>query len=156
MNHSHKGYTSAVDMWSLGCVVFTLLTGVPPFAIDAQSHGPKVDNVHPHLDGIVNDDSGVIPWNSVGSRAKDFVRKLLTLKESDRMTAPEALNHHWFTNSYLKEDFEAVYRKATNGWQRHYDAQRIIEALPFGRSALSTIHGLETEVMVYSVKRRPC
>ena len=38
-------------------------------------------------------------WNPISNEAKDFVKRLLTVKPKDRSTTTEALNHKWMKMS---------------------------------------------------------
>jgi len=56
-------------------------------------------------------------WLTVGHRPKDFIRNLLVLDESRRMSATQALAHPWFTNKCHAAEFEALYDRATKDWR---------------------------------------
>ena len=123
LGHNHlvkeKGYTKAVDMWSLGCVVITLLTGAPPFP---KSQGSSIrlcaeesvfnTPAEYRLDRL----DSVTEWGTISRRAKSFVMALLLLDERKRMTAAEALKHEWFTNRHHRASFDAVYARAICRW----------------------------------------
>ena len=115
-----KGYTKAVDMWSLGCIAVAMLMGSTPFDIlrnfnEARSIGDAPRKVLPEysLIGLYNRSE----WVQLNYKAKDFVKRLLILDEMTRMTAQEALNHEMFTNECDKESFDNAYKKAVQGWK---------------------------------------
>jgi len=64
-------YTEEVDMWSAGCILYTMLAGHPPF------EGEYVSDV---IDKIKSGkfDLESKPWDEVSDDAKDLVRKMLT------------------------------------------------------------------------------
>eukprot|EP00968_Pinguiococcus_pyrenoidosus_P017557 scaffold1748_cov258-Pinguiococcus_pyrenoidosus.AAC.9 len=81
-------YGTAVDMWSIGCVVFIMLGGYMPFYDrSARDLVRKVLSAeyefHPDYFGHVSDE------------AKDFVSKLLVIDPEERLTAEQALQHPW-------------------------------------------------------------
>ncbi len=83
-----KSYTEACDLWSLGVIVYMLLSGAPPF-FGSNEEGIKASILKgeysfPHeLLGDVSED------------ALSFVSCLLTYDEEKRYTAHQALNHPW-------------------------------------------------------------
>lgn len=87
------GYTEAVDMWSIGVITYVLLCGYPPFT-------SPTGNV-PELFEAIQRAAYKFPdkdWASVSKDAKDFISKLLVVKESSRLTAEQALKHPWLAS----------------------------------------------------------
>lgn len=132
MQKHKSGYTKAVDMWSLGGVAATILSGTPLF-VDS-----KDDNFKPNPDRAIATLAAECDlahldqskdWQHVGERAKDFVRRLLVLNEMKRMTVKEALGHPWFTNEFHKNEFQAVYLRAIRHWKPRPTKADIIEIL---------------------------
>lgn len=81
-------YTSAVDMWSAGIVLFILLGGYPPFyhEEDAQLF-EKIRNINYNFNDVV--------WRDISAEAKDLISKLLVKEPEKRFTAAQALQHPW-------------------------------------------------------------
>ena len=56
-------------------------------------------------------------WDAVSDSAKDFIKKLLVADPQNRMTATQALSHHWLADSHnasikqLKVDIDMLKRK---------------------------------------------
>ena len=127
-----KGYTEAVDLWSLGCVTAALLTGATPFvSSEPQSPTDRKPSYAVIVDAAFTCDLTKLDtseaWRNVGPNAKSFVRGLLVLDETSRLTADEALNHVWY--SYLEEDFEKLYNFTIRHWNPRKPAINIIERL---------------------------
>ena len=93
---SGKGYSQAADMWSLGVIFFFVLGGYPPF-VDYNS---RQGMFHKIMAGDF--DFHETDWNGVSSQAKEFIRGLLTVDPSKRLTASQALYHPWILHSSAK------------------------------------------------------
>ncbi|KAK2800669.1 hypothetical protein FQN50_008053 [Emmonsiellopsis sp. PD_5] len=107
-----KGYTKAVDMWSLGCLTAVLLTGGSPFNDPVTGKYSEAMAKSCNLKHLQSDAT----WEAVGRRAKDFVHNLLVLEEENRMTAEQAMDHEWFTTPTYKRELEILYQYAIGGW----------------------------------------
>jgi calcium-dependent protein kinase len=84
--------TEKCDMWSLGVVVFMLLSGSAPFA---GKGGDR--NIRAIRTGQYKFSSS--RWATVSDDAKDFVRKLLVVDPDARMAAEDCLRHPWLTQA---------------------------------------------------------
>ncbi|KAJ6000004.1 hypothetical protein N7481_000413 [Penicillium waksmanii] len=90
-------YTTEVDMWAIGCVLYTLLAGYPPFYDpDTKVLMRKVAK------GQYTFDSPW--WNDISNDAKDIVSRLLTVNTDERLNIEEFLAHPWITQSGKKEN----------------------------------------------------
>lgn len=83
-----KGYDQASDMWSVGCIIFLLLSGNLPFMGRSQKELFRK---------IVAGKFEFEPkdWEGISDDAKDLVRRLLVLDPDERMSASEAVRHPW-------------------------------------------------------------
>ena len=90
-------YTSAVDLWSAGVVLFFLLGGKPPFNYTqpAQIYAAIKE---------AKFSFEAFPWKKISESGKDLVSKLLVLDPKSRLTAAEAQNHPWFTDASIRQD----------------------------------------------------
>jgi len=81
-----KAYDKSVDLWSVGVISYVLLCGYPPFY--AQSQPALFEKIIQ-----ANYDFPEAEWSSISPTAKDFVRRLLVIKPSERMTVEQCLEH---------------------------------------------------------------
>ncbi|KAL8727978.1 MAG: hypothetical protein Q9181_005506 [Wetmoreana brouardii] len=114
------GYTSAVDMWSVGCVTAAMLIGRSPFALSQVSTNRRpsaaaVIAAGAKCDTRVLDNPEV--WGDIDVRARDFIRQLLVLDERKRLTAGQALVHVWFMQETQVEPVAARYDQVIAGWR---------------------------------------
>ena len=85
-------YSKSVDMWALGCVLYTLLCGFPPFYDESiQVLTEKVAR---------GQYTFLSPWwDDISKPAQDLVSHLLTVNPDKRYTIEEFLNHPWIRNT---------------------------------------------------------
>ncbi|KAJ1978813.1 MAPK-activated protein kinase Srk1 [Dimargaris xerosporica] len=89
-------YSTGVDMWALGCVLYTLLCGFPPFYDeDIQTLTQKVScGYYTFLSPW---------WDHISESAKDLISHLLTVNPEERYTIDEFLAHPWCQTPFPTE-----------------------------------------------------
>jgi serine/threonine protein kinase len=113
-----KGYSSAIDLWSVGCVSALMLTGSLAFNHrDGDQDIGQINSRSVSAYDLTQIDQGKHSWEGVPDRARKFVRSLLALQEDKRSTAKQALKHPWFTNEICAPGYDAVYEKSIRDWK---------------------------------------
>ncbi|KAM9330827.1 serine/threonine-protein kinase Chk2 [Gastrophryne carolinensis] len=102
MTAGTAGYSSAVDYWSLGVILFVCLSGYPPFS--------EQNCDMPLKDQITGGHYKFIPaaWVGVSEPALDLVKKLLVVPPDKRLTVKEALAHPWLQDENMKRTAEKL------------------------------------------------
>ncbi|EIN10605.1 Pkinase-domain-containing protein [Punctularia strigosozonata HHB-11173 SS5] len=81
-------YSKSVDMWALGCVLYTLLCGFPPFY--DESINVLTEKVARGYYTFLS------PWwDDISQSAKDLITHLLCVDPAQRFTIDEFLAHPW-------------------------------------------------------------
>jgi serine/threonine protein kinase len=89
--YENKGADVCADCWSLGVVLYVLLTGTNPFRLPGKSSREDV---------VMRIKTGAFEtrrksWQRLSQAAQDLVKHLLVLDESKRFTCLQALRHKW-------------------------------------------------------------
>lgn len=131
-----RGYSRAVDMWSIGSITATILSGDNIFT--DRTHPEYLNNplaviapLAAKCDLSVLNDHHHPRWSAIGERPKDFIKRLLILDENDRLTASEALTHSWF--ACHDAAFESLYVRSIENWkarQRNVPIERVPHTVP--------------------------
>lgn len=89
----HSNYNEKCDLWSCGVIMYILLCGKPPFngASDNEIYS-RVSEGEYYMDEEV--------WKNISYEAKDLMSKLLEKDIKKRLSAKDALQHEWFSNTF--------------------------------------------------------
>jgi calcium/calmodulin-dependent protein kinase I len=92
LRNESTGYGKEVDMWSIGVILYVILCGFPPF----------YDEDNARLFQAIQLGEYEYPspyWDDVSAEAIGLIDKLLVLDPAHRLTAKQALQHTWLTNT---------------------------------------------------------
>ena len=85
-------YDQQSDLWSVGCIIFLLLSGNLPFM--GRSQKELFRKIVSGKYEFKEED-----WCDVSPDARDLVQKLLVLDPDERITSSQALRHKWMRAS---------------------------------------------------------
>ncbi|ORY98239.1 kinase-like domain-containing protein [Syncephalastrum racemosum] len=89
-------YSKSVDMWALGCVLYTLLCGFPPF---------YDESVQVLTEKVARGQYTFLSpwWDTVSAEAKDLISHLLCVDSAERYTIDQFFEHPWMNDQKGKE-----------------------------------------------------
>ena len=106
-NTRHRKYTRAVDVWSLGVVLYICLCGFPPFSDELYTQENPYTLAQQIKMGRFDYPSPY--WDSVGDPALDLIDRMLTVDIAKRITIDECLEHPWVLDSGYINPADSTY-----------------------------------------------
>uniref|UniRef100_A0A8C6SJ21 Serine/threonine-protein kinase PLK n=1 Tax=Neogobius melanostomus TaxID=47308 RepID=A0A8C6SJ21_9GOBI len=89
---NRQGHGTESDVWSLGCVMYTLMCGNPPFeTLDLKETYKCIKEVRYNLP------------STLSPAAQKLISNVLQKNPSDRLTLDQILNHEFFTKGYTPD-----------------------------------------------------
>ncbi|XP_065178419.1 MAP kinase-activated protein kinase 2-like [Sycon ciliatum] len=94
-----NGYDKSCDAWSIGVVVYIMMSGYPPFSASKRE---KRHGLTRGMRTRIQEADYEFPdkeWKHVSSECQNFIRALLTSDTERRMTVTDALQHKWLSQN---------------------------------------------------------
>ncbi|KAM4594486.1 serine/threonine-protein kinase PLK1 [Fundulus diaphanus] len=85
-----KGHSYEVDVWSLGCILYTLLVGKPPFETSCLKETYS----------RIKKNNYVIPWH-INPVAASLIKRMLNADPTQRPTVAQLQEDEFFTSGYI-------------------------------------------------------
>ena len=109
-----QDYGSAVDMWSLGVILYILICGFPPFYDEDETQlfrsikSASYEFVSPY-------------WDDTSEEVRDLITKLLELDPAKRFTAEQTLGHIWLSGDF---PHKTIHKCGTIAQMKKFNARR--------------------------------
>ncbi|XP_054635277.1 serine/threonine-protein kinase PLK1 [Dunckerocampus dactyliophorus] len=87
-----KGHSFEVDVWSLGCILYTLLVGKPPFETSCLKETYN----------RIKKNNYAIPWH-INPAASSLIKRMLHADPSQRPTIAEMQTDEFFATGYIPQ-----------------------------------------------------
>jgi len=121
-----SGHGKPVDLWAIGVITYFLLCGYTPFDRDSNLE---------EMQAILAADYSFTPleyWRNVSLNARQFIKRCLTIDPTQRITAHEALSHHWIAgpeSGRTEEDLLPTVKKNFNARRTLHKAIDTVRAI---------------------------
>ncbi|KAI0828117.1 kinase-like domain-containing protein [Hypoxylon sp. FL0890] len=111
-------YSKSVDMWALGCVLYTLLCGFPPF---------YDESIEVLTEKVAKGQYTFLSpwWDDISKSAQDLISHLLNVDPDERYTIKEFLAHPWVQGAGPTPRDEK--KQSKQEVLRAFDAGRLID-----------------------------
>ncbi|RKP06695.1 kinase-like domain-containing protein [Thamnocephalis sphaerospora] len=110
------GYGREADLWSIGVVIYVMLSGTMAFGCSGDEIRDTISRVLHHSVEFPREE-----WNRISLQARHFIACLLRRHPADRMTVKEAIAHPWFLDD--AEELEELYADVIGDHIKAPDAQ---------------------------------
>ncbi|CAG8785492.1 30124_t:CDS:2, partial [Gigaspora margarita] len=87
-------YSKSVDMWALGCVLYTMLCGFPPF---------YDESIRDLTEKVAKGSYSFLSpwWDNISDSSKDLITHLLTVDPEKRYTINQFFEHPWIKEQQI-------------------------------------------------------
>ena len=117
----NKCYDERCDVWSIGCILYILLSGKPPF--DGAEDGDITAKVKTGKYKMTGES-----WATISDDAKGLIKQMLTYDYKERVTAREALQDPWFKNAPSQKLAAKVMRDSLENLRTFNASQKLQQA----------------------------
>eukprot|EP01135_Chromosphaera_perkinsii_P001000 Nk52_evm14s156 gene=Nk52_evmTU14s156 len=93
-----RGYDFKVDIWSLGVILYSMLSCQTPFKSSKADQYKTVEELEPHTVYDFHYDI----WSTISSEAKELVTRLMTVDPEKRITMEELFQHPWLSSTFKR------------------------------------------------------
>ncbi|CAG9320046.1 unnamed protein product [Blepharisma stoltei] len=114
-----NNYKESCDVWSLGVIMYMLLTGNLPF------QGVSDNEIISNILSCSYPNEGNPEWDSLSEDARDLIAKLLNPNFEERISACDALDHPWLIKRNQK-DVKMIESKVFDRLQKQTSTNQLV------------------------------
>lgn len=152
--------TVASDMWSIGVIIYVLLSGLSPFMGDDDNETlANVSAGEYDFEDDEDEEDGV--FSSLSDDVKQFISELLLLDPEKRLTVDQSLDHKWLQSEGNEKKLDVGNLKkfiARRRWQKTTNTIKAVSRLAGGLNLFSggkeRTHGHEPGSFLDKVKKQ--
>lgn len=142
-----KNYNQKCDVWSIGVILYILLSGFPPF---------DGDNDEEIMEAVISEEISFDDpeWKIISSQAIAFLRKLLSKNPNDRVSSEECLKNEWLCKHIKDKNKEnEISSDKINLLKQVQNFQKYDSKLKLKNAIMGfLVHHLATEEMTKELK----
>ena len=98
-----KGYGPECDCWSLGVILFIILSGYPPFSNELKEHN-LTDQITKGIYSFPDE-----YWSEVSVEAINLIKSLLVVNPAERISIEDAIAHPWLQDEEMLLKIKSIF-----------------------------------------------
>ncbi|VVT51223.1 uncharacterized protein SAPINGB_P003025 [Magnusiomyces paraingens] len=133
------GHGKPCDIWSLGVITYTILSGYSPFRSETiEDFIDEVDDAH----FLVFHERY---WKCISDQAKDFISKMLNTNPSKRPTIQELRLHPWISDSAVSNATHDLLPNIRPGFNARQKLRKGIEAIRLRNKLAAVVDSVDSD-----------